>query len=266
MYLFQSPSANHYISRFNTSYHVGSGYLAATAYPGATVTYVKDYNNTIVGVDWQAAENPCCGIFNNNSTQGAFLNDLMYNDVNPSGSANPYYIVDSTALTGFSGGHNLSYDSTCAPSCTVTGRQSTDPGNINNINPLLVNPISDFHLQPSSPAIAAGTNLTTASGSGSSTTLLTVADAAYFQDGWGIPGVSADWIRIGASTTVQISSINYSTNVITLASAVSWNNNDPIYLYKDSRGNVVLNGANPNIGTTFDPAVWPPRDLTALVN
>jgi hypothetical protein len=125
---------------------------------------------------------------------------------------------------------------------------ASDPGNIYFDPKLVATDGTSFALQAGSPAIGAGTYLTTASGSGSSSTSLTVADATYFQDGWGISGVQADWIRIGSSTTVQISSVNYSTRVITLAKAVSWNNNDPVYLYKDSSGRVVLNGANPNIG------------------
>lgn len=48
--------------------------------------------------------------------------------------------------------------------------------------------------------------------------------------------------------TVQISSINYSTNTITLSQAVSWNDNDEIGLYADSDGTVVYYGLAPDIG------------------
>ena len=64
-----------------------------------------------------------------------------------------------------------------------------DPGN-QNANPLFVNYVSagkqsnDYHLQSGSPAIAAGTNLTTvAAGDSGSGTSLVVTDAAYFP-GW----------------------------------------------------------------------------------
>jgi len=73
-----------------------------------------------------------------------------------------------------------------------------------------------------------------------------VVNAHGFQPGWA--GVPADWIRIVASTAVQISAINYSTNTITLASPATWASGAPIYLYKDSDGTTVLNGANPNVG------------------
>lgn len=116
-----------------------------------------------------------------------------------------------------------------------------------NQDPLFTNYASnDFSLQAGSPAIGAGVALTTTVGTGTNSSSLTVAAAYPFQDGWA--GVQPDWIRIGASTTVQISSINYDTNVITLATPVSWAAGDSVYLYKKSDGAVVLNGANPDIG------------------
>jgi hypothetical protein len=60
--------------------------------------------------------------------------------------------------------------------------------------------------------------------------------------------VDADWIRIGASTTVQIASIDYTTNTVTLASGASRSDSDPVYLYKKSDGDVVLHGALPDLG------------------
>ena len=97
--------------------------------------------------------------------------------------------------------------------------------------------------------------MTQANGSGSNSITLIVDDALYFQDGsWGSDltrGVTmfADWIAIGTvNNKVQISSIDYSTNTITLASAVSWSDNDPIWLYKKSDGTRVLYGAAPEYG------------------
>jgi hypothetical protein len=98
-----------------------------------------------------------------------------------------------------------------------------------------------------------------------------VANAGFFSDGYGINGVQPDWIRIGASTTAQISSVNYSSNVITLASPASWSSGASVYLYKNSNGAVVLNGANPDIGaypfgsTSASQAPLPPTNLQAIV-
>lgn len=113
--------------------------------------------------------------------------------------------------------------------------------------------LPNLSLTTNSPCLNGGTYLTQANGSGSSSTSLTVDDAGYFQDGSGLgsglTSVDADWIAIGTiGNTVQISSINYSTDVITLASAMTWSDNDNIWLYKDSDGTVVLNGTAPNYG------------------
>ncbi len=103
----------------------------------------------------------------------------------------------------------------------------------------------DFHPRLDSPLIDAGNSLTKALGPGGGTQI-TVEDALYFSDGFGI--VDADWIKIGNQEPVQISSIDYDTNTITLTQSRNWNNSDPVYLYKDSMGNVVLFGSAPDIG------------------
>ena len=114
----------------------------------------------------------------------------------------------------------------------------------------------DLRLQSTSPAKDAGTHLTTAVGSGSSSTSLTVADAAYFQDGtWGsylaqaAGAMKADWIAVGSVTNAsQISSINYSSNVITLSSPLTWTNGAKVWLYKKADGERILYGKAPDMG------------------
>ena len=112
----------------------------------------------------------------------------------------------------------------------------------------------DLTLQSSSTAIDTGTYLTQASGAGSSTTTLVVSDASYFQDGtWGSDlakaTLHADLIAIGTvGKVVQIQSIDYSTNTITLASPMTWANGAPIWLYKKSDGAQVLYGSAPDMG------------------
>ena len=125
---------------------------------------------------------------------------------------------------------------------------TTEPGVILNRDPLFVNSTNNFALQSGSPAIVAGAALTNvaANDTGSGTSLV-VNDAGMFQDGYtGV--INADWIRIGSANAVQISSINYSTNTITLANSVGRSPGDPVYLYKDSNGTIVLFGAAPDIG------------------
>jgi hypothetical protein len=77
----------------------------------------------------------------------------------------------------------------------------------------------DFTLPSTSPAIDAGTFLTTTVGAGSGTTL-TVADAGFFMDGFGL--IAGDMIQVGSQSPVQITAINYGTNAITVAQSISW--------------------------------------------
>jgi hypothetical protein len=84
--------------------------------------------------------------------------------------------------------------------------------------------------------------------------VLTVNDANYFQPGWGNgagggANVAADWIAIGSvGNVVQIESINYSTNTITLSAPMTWPEKAAIWLYKKSDGKRVLSGDAPDMG------------------
>jgi len=142
---------------------------------------------------------------------------------------------------------------------TIANNFLAASGNPKFVNTNVNDPTSltapDFSLQAGSPCINAGTNLTLANGSGFGSTSLTVANAMFFQNGtWGSDlarGVTLfpDWIAIGTvGNVVQISSINYDTNVITLASPMTWADKAPIWLYKNSSGVRVLYGRAPDIG------------------
>jgi hypothetical protein len=131
---------------------------------------------------------------------------------------------------------------------------------------------NNFALLPGSPAVAAGTYLTTVanSDSGSGTSLL-VNDAGFFQDGSGIPGVNSDCIAVKAvASHVCITAVNYQTKTLTLTGSITRSAGDPVWLYSDSTGRTVLIGIAPSIGATLDPASvsapTPPSGLAAFVN
>lgn len=139
---------------------------------------------------------------------------------------------------------------------TYEGNHNTSAG-----DPLFVDTdISDPHsltlpnlkLQPASPCIAAGTYLTQANGAGAGSMTLVVDDAYYFHDGsWGssLSDIQADWIAIGTVTNVvEISAVDYTNKTITLASAKSWADDAPIWLYKNSSGERLIAWDAPNIG------------------
>jgi PKD repeat protein len=133
-----------------------------------------------------------------------------------------------------------------------------------NTNPDFLNPdlsdktsltLPNLAIASGSSAKNAAISLTTATTSGSNSTTLHVADAWCFQDGtWGSAltrGVTMfpDWIAIGTvDNVVQIQSVDYTHNTIVLASPKSWNNGAEVWLYKNSKGDVVLYGSAPDIG------------------
>jgi hypothetical protein len=147
----------------------------------------------------------------------------------------------------------------CSTSATCENNWLTSNGDPKFSNPDLSNTQSqtlpDLSLQSSSGAINKGSYLTQANGSGSNSTTLVVDDALYFQDGtWGSDlarrvTLFSDWIAIGTvNNTVQISSVNYDANAITLVSPMTWPDNAPIWLYKKSDGSIVLHGSAPDYG------------------
>ncbi len=182
------------------------------------------------------------------------INNIFSNMTNVTSTSWCIY-ADATPVENHNLCYNLGGPGTWNGPTTATGNTYA-ASDIFNSDPLFTNGLTDLHLASGSPAIGAGGPLTTAVGAGTASTALTVGDAGFFSAIAGMPGnYSADWIRIGTSTTVQIASINYATNVITLASPETWANGASIYLYKDSSGNVVLPSGNPNLGAF--PAVTP---------
>nr|MBP9819741.1 hypothetical protein [Candidatus Woesebacteria bacterium] len=104
-------------------------------------------------------------------------------------------------------------------------------------DPMLTNPEQqDFSLQSNSPAIDKAGPLTFTTSAETNSTMLRVADATYFTDGYNVQ--SGDWIRIGSGTNAsrrQIVSANYSNNTLTLHQPAAWSNNTPVsYDYAQS--------------------------------
>jgi hypothetical protein len=273
------------IVRFHKAVHIGSGGIVddnSGQDSPAGWSNVKSYNNTWAdaGNENTAGGNGLSG-FMHTSTGGSVINDIYYF---PFALSNWYpYFADSLSIP-FTARNNLGFCTTtpCQIYVGMYGNSSawtSEPGNIGtSTDPQFASysstGLGNLSLASGSPAIGAGTNLTTALDSGSSSSSLVVADASYFQDNpGGLIGVQPDCIRIGATTTACIAQggIHYSTNTITLASPASWNNGDPVYIYKISDGTVVLpNGqANPNMGAMFDSASASapaaPTGLTAAV-
>lgn len=90
----------------------------------------------------------------------------------------------------------------------------------------------DTHLTGPSPGISASMPETTTTASGTSTTIVPVVDVGYFQDGWGMTnmGVEPDVVEVGNNPGVPIASIDYVGNTITLASPITFNSGDGVFL------------------------------------
>ncbi len=121
---------------------------------------------------------------------------------------------------------------------------SNKEGDPNFVNTTGQGPAKDFGLQVGSPAIDGGLHLTTATAAGSGMTV-TLADAGYFCDGWGIPGVTGDSIQIEGGPVVGIATIDYTTNSVTLNAARSWAGGARVWYYRSDR----FMGAAPDMGS-----------------
>jgi PKD repeat protein len=86
----------------------------------------------------------------------------------------------------------------------------------------------DFHLQSGSAAIDAGDFLTRTTASGSSTTTVPVQEASFFCDGF--ERVAGDMVKVGSNALVMVTSVDYGANILTVASPISFNANDPVSL------------------------------------
>jgi len=267
------------IGRFNTFAHIGSSTMdSSSGFVG-----VKYYNNTIVdpNISYLGSNGYPTGITYQNSYGGAYINNLFYypESVPSSWGWWAYEVVNDGSQNGFTAGGNIAWCTSTPCSFQARGGGGSftteSPVTVANriIDPQFVNYANNnFHLQSGSPAIATGSYLTTASGSGSSSRSLVVDDAGFFQDGLGLnaAGVQADCIAVTtASNHVCITAVNYSTNTLTLANPISWTSGDPVYLYSKSDGTHVLTGSAPDIGAytgTSTSSPGPPTNLSAFVN
>ncbi len=108
----------------------------------------------------------------------------------------------------------------------------------------------DWSYQEDSPLVDAGGHLTLANGAGVASTSLTVDDAHYFFDGFGGYGQTKDTIYIEGDGAHTITAIDYSTNVITLATAATWSDNAKIYLGEDDTPNIGLDNLAVSAGSS----------------
>jgi len=233
------------IIRLSRFINLGSGFAVIESnMPGIYV-----YNNSISNTQVSIIPKPRQDVaWYDNSPGGRAINNII---TNTTSATAPWCIdVGSDSKNGFIEHNNLCYLTGYSGSWSAPASGLYSTSDKFNQNSLFISDTSNLNLQTTSPAINAGGALTTvASGDVGSGTSLKVNDAGFFQDGYGLTGVQPDWIAVGSvSNVAQISSINYSTNVITLATPLTRSAGAPVYLYKNSSGQQVLYGSAPDIG------------------
>lgn len=237
-----SMSTAYNLFRYNILYHHNAYGIGTYSYSGySNGAYNRIYNNTIFNSGYniypsydKGSEDTAITFVASNNTGNVLKNNLYYSNY----QLYTGYIANQTYANEFNG--DTRGDPKFVNASTTPPDDKTD------------STLPNLDLQPGSPAIDAGGALTTVAvaDTGSGTSLI-VSDARYFQDGTYAPSgtVQADRIAVGkVGNVVQISSINYSTNTITLANSISRNNNDPVWLYKKSDGALVLYGSAPDAG------------------
>jgi hypothetical protein len=240
MALFQYHDSNTIIMRYNSSFNSPPAVDCtrgawSAGYGGANTTDpgVMYYNNSLV--DSKPIFGPNDSIlYCKTSLNNIARNNIFYNAT----TIHPYKATDDEAPTSINKDYDLWFNN---------GSLAFEANDV-NADPLFRSRTTgDYTLLSGSPAIDKGGHLTTATTAGSGTTLQ-VAYSAMFQDGWA--GVIPDEIAVGSPTNhARISSINYATHTITLASPLAaWSAGAPVYLYAKSDGTQVLYGSAPDMG------------------
>lgn len=230
-FFLTSANSNNWITRHNSTLRSKAG-LSWGCNSCGTNTKLAHYNNT--WYDTGRFLNGWNQIGFTNSINNLSRNNIWYRAVRHPGGR-PYYIP--TGTTPVDKDYDLVFE-------------SGDTLEDNDIfaDPLFNNAFEgDISLSQNSPAIDAGGPLTTTVNAGSSSTSLVVTAAYAFQPGWA--GVNPDKIAIGSvSNAALISSIDYTTNTIVLATPLSWEVGATVWLHSDSSGKRVLFGTKPDIG------------------
>jgi PKD repeat protein len=242
----------HTLVRYNDIYgNGGMGYYSKMQPEGGQNTSLKSgswarvYNNTIYHGGYGDAS-----MYGDQFTHGVCIWSYTTFDNWPTNVVVKNNIVYANYQEWRVGSANI------LPQVTYANNFNADPGFSNpDMSDKTSLTLPDLSLVSGSACIDAGAALTQAKGNGSNSLTLVVYDSLLFQDGsWGSAlthGVThfPDAIAIGTVTNVaRIASIDYTTHTITLASALSWTDKDGIWLFSNSAGKTVLNGAAPDIG------------------
>lgn len=217
-----SNTFREYIYRFNTTIRAAD---SLAIFRG--VDQVAFYNNTniSIGVDQDTLYNNAVQFESTGQSDYDFRNNTFSYCPNMIDSAG--LISTSNRPSNFTSAVNHSYN-TGTQAVLPTG---ASPANLAQSAPQFTDGDGtaghdNYTLQSGSPLRATGTYATLANGAGSASVTLIVDNAYCLFDGWSI--ADADFISIGGGPFIQISSINYGTNTVTLATADTWSDNEAV--------------------------------------
>jgi hypothetical protein len=253
-----ADTANWHLVRFNVAIRE-----AESASIIKNVSTVRVYNNTYVSIGVDKTSN-----FNNAMIWEGTTNDDY--DIRNNTFCFCPHLLDAAGLIAW--GSLVTTKSSATNHSFNTGTQATlptgaSPANLAQTDPLFVDGTGvsghdNYRLTASSPLKATGTAVTTASGAGAGTVTLIVADAKRLFDGWSVADATwragnADFIKIGSGAYVQISSINYATNTVTLSATRTWSNGDSVLVIGNEDvgafpyGSADSTGTITNVGTAY---------------
>jgi hypothetical protein len=216
---------NWYVLRFNTMVREAESVMLLRS-----IRTMRYYNNTMIGIGADKTSNF-------NAAIGFEVTGVDHDYRNNAFAYNPRMldaggiITTTTRPSGFTSAANYSYN-TGASQCILP--VGANPPNLGAVAPSFTNGsgvsgFDNYTLTTGSILRNSGAYLTRASGTGNNSISLGVFDAKFIFDGWGI--VDADYLKISTSGTfIQVSGIDYNTNVITLSSPTTWNSGDGIYI------------------------------------
>jgi hypothetical protein len=146
----------------------------------------------------------------------------------------PKFRYNNQEFTGLA-----SYQSALAGAGSIIGKEANSVEGDPQFENMPWTPVGDYFddgwdvsIKSTSPAFAAAVPLAYTVGSGSGT-VVTVDDAKFFYDGYGIE-TGGDYIKVGLNSVVQITAVNEDANTLTVSSNISWSNNDSIIICSSS--------------------------------
>jgi hypothetical protein len=216
--LHKHPSSE-FLFRRNVAVRNGAYAIMVESFPGLRVVH-----NTFVDMLHQMKVRPryCIQIWNG-STNARILNNIFAHAASRDGIT---FLVDKTSQPGFVAAGNLVFRA---------GRPAQRKGVYED--PLFASPDQDdYRLQPQSPAVDAGTDLTVTAAAGTGAEV-PVGDAGYFFAGGEPEG--GDVIAIGSRPPVRVLAVDDRSGRLRIDREMSWASGEPVrYAYSGRRPDI----------------------------